>query len=85
MRKVEASLELRWTFFRSKHGSRERAVGVFGWLYVLFRSLAVLTHLGAMWGRFGRVRASILEVFGAHFHQIFKLLAPTFSATLALC
>ena len=41
--------------------------------------------LGALWARFGRVRASILEVFGAHFHQISKLLEPTFSATLALC
>ena len=28
--------------------------------------------LGALWARFGKVRASILEVFGAHFLHIFQ-------------
>ena len=40
--------------------------------------------LGALWARFGRVRASILEVFGAHFLHNFQIFCTHFFNNLSL-
>ena len=39
--------------------------------------------LGALWARFGRVRASILEVFGAHFLHNFQVFCTHFFSNLS--
>ena len=39
--------------------------------------------LGALWARFGRVRASILEVFGAHFLHNFEIFCTHFFSNLS--
>ena len=39
--------------------------------------------LGALWARFGRVRASILEAFGAHSHQNFQVFWTHFFSNLS--
>ena len=40
-------------------------------------------HLGALWARFGRVRVSILEVFGAHFLHNFQIFCTHFFSNLS--
>ena len=51
-----------------------------GWFMLGLSSFSVFgaswPPLGALWARFGRVRASILEVFGAHFLHNFQDFSP---------
>ena len=80
----EANLKPCWPLFRSKHGCRERAVGGLCWVCLFFRfSGRPGPHLGALWARFGRVRASILEVFGAHVLQNFQVFCTHFFSNLS--
>ena len=58
-----------------------------GWFMLGLSSFSVFwaswPPLGALWARFGRVRASILEVFGAHFLHNFQGLGSHFFSNLS--
>ena len=58
-----------------------------GWFMLGLSSFSVFgaswPPLGALWARFGRVRASILKVFGAHFLHNFQVLASHFFSNLS--
>ena len=83
---LEANLEPCWPLFRSKHGDRERAEGTLCWVYLLFRFFGrpgvLLAPSGLDLGGFG---PPFWRFVVPIFFRISKFLAPTFSATLALC
>ena len=58
-----------------------------GWFMLGLSSFSVFgaswPPLGALWARFGRVRASILEVFGAHFLNNFQAFCTHFFSNLS--
>ena len=58
-----------------------------GWFMLGLSSFSVFwpswPPLGALWARFGRVRASILEVFGTHFLHNFQSLGSHFFSNLS--
>ena len=58
-----------------------------GWFMLGLSSFSVFwaswPPLGALWARFGRVRASILEVFGAHFLHNFQVFCTHFFSNLS--
>ena len=58
-----------------------------GWFLLGLSSFSIFwaswPPLGALWARFGRVRASILEVFGAHFLHIFQGFGSHFFSNLS--
>ena len=58
-----------------------------GWFMLGLSSFSVFgaswPPLGALWARFGRVRASILEVFGAHFLYNFQVCYTHFLSNLS--
>ena len=58
-----------------------------GWFMLGLSSFSVFgaswPPLGALWARFGRVRASILEVFGAHFPLNFQVFGFHFFSKLS--
>ena len=85
-RSIFASIFLRFCFdFRSQLGAMLAAFSLKtrrgwtsrGWFMLGLSSFSVFwaswPPLGALWARFGTVRASILEVFGAHFLSNFQV------------
>ena len=95
-RSIFASIFLRFCFdFGSQLGAmlatfslktRRRGTSR-GWFMLGLSSFSVFgaswPPLGALWARFGRVRASILEVFGAHFLHNFQVFCTHFFSNLS--
>ena len=83
---LEANLEPCWPLSRSKHGDAECAEGGLCWVYLLFRFLGrpgpLLAPSGLDLGGFGPPFWRFLVPI---FFTISKFVAPTFSASLALC
>ena len=80
-RSIFASIFLRYCFRFLHRYLRE------GWFMLGLSSFSVFwaswPPLGALWARFGKVRASILEVFGAQFLHNFQVVGSHFFSNLS--